>query len=651
MILHSNSLKKFIIPYVHSRTHSFSSKIISYYSNLIDKSLITNISPHFNPIHAQLMRIGMNSHTFLGNRLIDYYSKCGIIEDALKVFDEMPEKNCFTWNVMLMGFLKVGLFDEACELFDEMPERDVVSWNSMISGYVSKGDFGCALDVFVGMQMENVKPSAYTYSIVMSCLSSAFQGKELHCSVIRSGLTLSNVVLCNGLIDMYSKLKLIDYAFGVFLTMKDLDVISWNTLILGCGKSDYGQLALVQFCSMRTCGYAPDQHTLSIVITVCSNLLALENGKQVFALCVKMGFCYNTIVISAAIDMFSKCYRLEDSVRLFEEMYIWDVALCNSMISCYVRHGFEEDAFWLFVRSLRAGLQPTEFTLSSILTCSSCLVPVECGTQIHTLVIKLGMESETIAASSLVDMYAKMGLIDSAARIFFEMTFKDLVSWNTMIIGFARNGRELEALETFNKLLDHGVAPDRITLAGVLLACSHRGLLSAGSVIFSSMEKEYGVIPGVEHYACVVDMMCRAGKLSEAMEIVEAMPHAPNAFIWESLLHACKSNDNLELTERVAETLVELEPHLSLPYLVLAEAYEMRCRWESVVRVKKTMKDRGIKKYSDCSWIGIKNQVSVFDREPVFLSGSEQVYSILRLLVWEMANEGFVCQIYADTTS
>ncbi|KAF5195409.1 Pentatricopeptide repeat-containing protein [Thalictrum thalictroides] len=554
-----------------------------------------------------------------------------------------------TWNVMLTGLFKFGQLEKASLLFDEMPERDVVSWNTMISGYASNGFVGYALGVFGEMQNASVKPSAYTFSIVMSCISAARQGKQVHGSIVRSGLNLSNVVLSNSLINMYSKLDIIDYAFGVFLTMEELDVISWNCLILGCGKSDYGQFGLVQFSSMRSSGYSPDQHTMSIVITLCSNLRALEKGKQVFGLCVKLGFHSNTIVTSATIDLFSKCSRFEDSVRLFEEIQIWDMALCNSMISCYVRHGYEEDAFWLFVMTLRASFQLTEFTLSSILSSASCLVSVEQGTQIHSLVLKLGFEYEAIVASSLVDMYAKVGLIDSAIRIFGTMTSKDLISWNTMILGFARNGKELEALKMFEKLLEQGVLPDRITLAGVLLACSHRGLLNEGCVIFSSMKEKYGVIPETDHYACVVDMMCQAGKLTEAMQIVETMPREPNIFIWESLLCACRTNNDLQVIERVAETVMKLEPHIYLPYLVLAQAYEVRGRWESVARVRKAMKDRGIEKLSDCSWIGIKNQVFIFEENPVFLSESEGVYLILRLLFREMVDEGYICEFCANT--
>ncbi|KAF9609016.1 hypothetical protein IFM89_012355 [Coptis chinensis] len=657
MIVYSNPLKQFI-PYLQFfKRYLFtkpispkdSSNIITCYSKLLQNSISSKSLDLGNLIHAQLIKTGLTDHTFLGNRLLEVYSKFGVLNESLQVFYEMPNKNLFTWNVLLVGLFKSGDFDGASVLFDEMPERDVVSWNSMISGCVSNGFVGYALVVFAEMQNVGVKPSAYTYSIVMSCLSCGRQGKQVHGSVLRSGLNLSNVVICNSLIDMYSKLKLIDYAFGVFLTMEELDVISWNSLILGCGKSDYGELALDQFCSMRLSGYSPDQHTISAVITVCSNLRALEKGKQIFALCFKMGFLCNSIVASATIDMFSKCNRLDDSVRLFEEIRVLDVALCNSMISSYVRHGYEEDAFQLFVLTLRGNIQPTEFTLSIILTSVTCLVRAEQGIQIHSLARKLGLESEGIVASSLMDMYAKSGLIDSAMVLFAEMTIRDLVSWNTLIMGFARNGLEWEALETFMELLEQGVLPDRITLAGVLLACSQRGLLSEGSIIFSSMEEKYGVTPGVEHYACLVDMMCRMDKLTEAMEIVERMHEEPNVGIWTSLLIACVTNQNLELTERIAERVMELEPHSSLPYLVLAQAYEMKCRWESIARIRKAMQDRGIRKVTDHSWIGIKNRVFAFKGNPVLYCGSEGLYSILSLLVWEMVDKGYISQSYADT--
>ncbi|XWS25050.1 hypothetical protein CRYUN_Cryun27aG0037400 [Craigia yunnanensis] len=211
-----------------------------------------------------------------------------------------------------------------------MPEKDV-SWNSMISGCGLLGFWGYGLEVFKEMQNFGVRPSNFTFSILTTFVSCASQGKEIHGNMIRNGVGFSNLVIGNSLIDMYGKLGLIEYAL---------------------------------FDQMRLAGYSPDEFTVSNVIAVCTHLRNLVKGRQIFALCIKVGFISNSIVSSALIDFFSKCNILEDSVQLFEEVEHWDSLLCNSMISSYARHGSQDDALLLFVLAMRENCRPTEFTLS-----------------------------------------------------------------------------------------------------------------------------------------------------------------------------------------------------------------------------------------------------------------------------------------------
>ncbi|KAK2967094.1 hypothetical protein RJ640_007409 [Escallonia rubra] len=626
------------------KAHRLHKASFSFFSNLIDHCLSSK-SLHFTKvIHAQLIKLGFNTNTFLGNRCLDLYSRVGTISDALQAFDDIANKNVFSWNIRLRVFVKSREIDSALKVFDEMPERDVVSWNTMISCYASIGLVDYAVEVFGSMLNDGVRPSGFTYSILVSSVTCARNGKEVHGSMIRNGINFHNVVVGNGLIDIYGKLGLLDYAFAVFLRMEELDVISWNSLILGCCRSGYDRLALKQFCSMIGMGHSPDGFTMSTAITACTNLRDLDKGKLVACLCIKLGFLSNTIVSSSVIDLFSKCNRVEDSVRIFEERDVWDSAVCNSMMSSYAWHALEENALQTFVLALRENLRPTEFTLSCVVSCASVFCPVEQGSQLHSLVVKLGFESDSIVASSLVEMYCKYGSIDYAMNIFAEITERDLISWNSMIAGLGYNGKVVESLDLFRKLLEKGQPPDEITLAGVLLACNYGGFIDEGMLIFSSMEKGYGIPPRNEHYTCVVDMMSRAGKLKEALDIIEKMPCEPSSEIWRAIIHACEVHGDLKVTERVAEKMMELEPNSSLPYLVLAKEYELRGRWESLVRVRKAMKEGNVKKVVGCSWVGIKACVFVFGPDQVLDLGGKDIYSILRLLMHDMDDEACACQ-------
>ncbi|GAV57466.1 PPR domain-containing protein/PPR_2 domain-containing protein/PPR_3 domain-containing protein [Cephalotus follicularis] len=624
-----------------NKTCSIHRKSLSYYSHLINHCFSIKSLDLAEVIHAQLIKVGLNGYTFLGNRFIDLYSQFGTVEYACNVFDDISYKNIVSRNIYLNGLLRFGHFDGARSLFDEMPERDIVSWNSMVSGYVSCGYFDQALKLFMEMQNASVRPNGFTFSILMSLVSCAAHSKQIHGSMIRSGVYLSNVVLGNSLINMYGKLGLIDYAFVVFSTMEELDIVTWNSLISACCRLGYVELALNQFCLMRALGYSPDEYTMSTVMTAGSDLQSLDVGKQFFAICLKAGFLSNTIVLSATIDLFSNCNRLEDSVRVFVEQDRWDSALCNSMISSYARHGFGEEALRIFKFTLTKDCRPNEFTLSSVVSSISGFTG-EQGSQVHSLVVKLGFESDALVASSLVDMYCNIGLIDPAIKIFTGMGARDLISWNTIILGLTRNGRVVETLDVFEKLLRKGPPPDRITLADVLLACNYGGFVDEGMAIFSSMKEDYGVMPGNEHYACIVDLLCRAGKLREAMNIMETMPYEPGFLIWKSLLRGCAIYGEVNLAEKVAERMTELEPQSSLPYMVLARVYEMCGKWEGVIRLRTTMKQKGEKKLIGCSHVVIKNYVYTFNADQLLHCGGKDIYLVLQLLIWEMEDDGYV---------
>ncbi|XP_006356335.1 pentatricopeptide repeat-containing protein At1g43980, mitochondrial [Solanum tuberosum] len=624
-------------PFVQ-RVYKYHTHSLSFYSRLIPHCLSFS---SLQILHGKLIKLGFNKNTFLGNCYLDLYSKFGTKIDAFKVFDEIPYKNAVSWNIWLKVLVQSGDVHCARQLFDEMPERDVVSWNSMISGYALYGLFENALGVFLEMQKYGIRPSGYTYSILVSHVEFAFHGKEIHGNMLRNGVDLSNVVVGNSLIDMYGKLGIVDYATGVFLAMETVDVISWNSLISSCCKSGYEDTALSYFSLMRACKYSPDEFTMSSVLIGCSNLRSLEKGKQILCLCVKMGFLCNAIVSSAAIDLFSNCNRIEYSARIFKDSNIWDTALCNSMISSYALNSLEENALQLFVLTLRKNIRPTEFTLSCILSCTTTF-PVDLGIQAHSLVIKLGFVSDPVVSTSLVDMYCKYGLIDSATNIFNDLLTRDLISWNTMIFGLAINGESTKSLSLYYELLELGGQPDRITLTALLLACSYGGFVDEGISIFSSMEEEYGITPGIEHYTCVVGMMTRAGKLKEAGDILQNMPHEPNSEMWESILLACDIYGDLKATEKVAGKIMELAPESSLPYLVLAQVYESRGRWESLVRVRKEMKERIENKVASYSWISVRSSVIMYQANQILSCGSKDIgiYSTLRLLTEDTWDKG-----------
>lgn len=606
-----------------------------YISRLVDRCLLSKSPTLARIVHAQLVKVGFFRNTFWGNRCLELYFKSGAVIDAFQLFDDIPDKNTISWNVYLKGLTGNGYLNHALDVFDEMPERDVVSWNTMISGSASCGFPEYAIRVFLEMQSLVIRPTDFTFSILASLVSCGRHGEQIHGYVICSGVSRSSLVVWNSLMDMYGRLGVYDYALSVFLTMEDRDVISWNSLILCCSEAGNKELALDQFCLMREMGNQPDEYTVSTVVSICSDLRELSKGKQALALCIKMGFLSNTIVSGAAIDMFSKCNRLEDSVKLFRYLEGWDSPLCNSLVTSYSWHGFGEDALRLFILTMRQSIRLDKFVISGILS-SINVVMLDHGTQVHPLVIKLGFDSDTAVATSLMEMYFKTGFVDSAMRVFGTTDEKDLIFWNTVIMGLARNSRATDSLAIFNRLLiDRGLKPDRVTFMGVLVACCYAGLVKEGIQIFSSMKKAHGVDPRNGHYACIVELLCRAGMVKEAKDIADKKPFEPSSHIWEPILCASLDLGDTRLAETVAERMLGSEPKSSFPYLVLIKLYEMTWRWENSVRIRYAMNKHNLKCAQGSSKIGIESSVYCFEADQLQIHGGCDNCSILELLSWD----------------
>jgi pentatricopeptide repeat protein len=436
--------------------------------------------------------------------------------------------------------------------------------------------------------------------------------------------------------------------------MEEPDVISWNSIMSAYKDQAPSGSVFDCFRTMRSKGFSGDGFSVSTLLSVCSDVKDFAKGDQMLALCVKMSFLTNSIVCSAVIDFLCLSNRLPDAVRLFRGMPTWASEPCNALISGYARIGLMEEALSLFAASMRNGVAPTEFTFASVLRWSSCFGLMEQGTQIHCLVYKLGFQDDVIVSTALTDMYCKLGLTRHARKIFETVAAKDLVLWNTMLLGLLQNGRGKEALGVFRRMLKCGIQPDRITLLGALSACSLEGLVTEGMDTITLFKDRYHIMPRLEHYTCVVDMLCRAGMLREAVHFVENKLPKFSAATFSDILEACIVQGDIGMAELVAEKMVMQKSRSSLPYIVLAQTYGARCKWEKVAGVWRSMENQRAKKAQSCSWLCIKNHIYVFASEQILHHGKGATYEVLDLLFWDMMDqpkksEGLGClQLFPD---
>lgn len=265
------------------------------------------------------------------------------------------------------------------------------------------------------------------------------------------------------------------------------------------------------------------------------------------------------------------------------------------MIDGYIKGGYHKEALEIFHLMQKENFKPKKFMLSSVLAACANVGALDQGRWIHAYIARNSIPLDAILGTSLVDMYAKCGCLDMAWDVFQKMKEKKIFAWNAMITGLAIHGRADDAIGLFSKVLNIGMKPNEITFLGVLNACAHNGLVDKGLEFFNLMNEVYKIEPKAEHYGCLVDLLGRAGLLKEAEQLVNSMPMKPNAAIWGALLGACRIHGDILLGERVGNILLEMDPQNSGRYVLLSNIYAKAERWDDVGRVRKLMKERGIK--------------------------------------------------------
>jgi pentatricopeptide repeat protein len=538
---------------------------------------------HGEEIHGYAIKSGLELHVSVGNVLIDMYAKCGSVAAA-------------------------------CNVFDKIYERDEVSWNTMILGYVQKGHVNEGLKLFNQMQFGNMKPNSVTMVSMLPAFADIGvleQGKCIHSYIVKNGLEM-DVSVGTALVDMYAKCGGIKIASLVFEKTTEKDVVSWNAMISGHILNGCADEALEIFHQMQMADVKPDSATLVSVLSACGRLRALHQGKWIHAYIIRSGLELDVSIGNSLVAMYAKCGHVDIAQQLFDVLSQRDLVTWNAIIAGHVQNGHAKEALELFHQMQLVDMKPNSVTMLSVLPACADLASLQQGNWIHNLIIRSGLEADVSVVTALVDMYAKCGNIDAAGQLFDRMTKQDVISWSTMIAGYGMHGLYKDALRLFGQMQQAGMKPDHITFIGVLSACTHAGLVDEGWRYFNCMSGDFSLTPRVEHYACMVDLLGRAGRLDEAENIIKHMPIEPDSEVWGTLLAACKAHCNVELAERVSKNLLELEPENAGIYVLLANIYAVAGRWENVRKVRAMLKDNRLKKNPGCSWIEIKNRVHAF---------------------------------------
>ncbi|KAL3637310.1 hypothetical protein CASFOL_019609 [Castilleja foliolosa] len=568
-----------------------SSSYVPLLQECIDNVSISRVEP----IHAHIIKTGFHKDMFLMTLLVNVYTKCGVMERAQKVFDNLPNRN-------------------------------VVTWTSLMSGYVRNSQPVFAISLFKEMLGVGAYPTNYTLGVVLNACSylSDFEfGKQIHGYIVKYDIEY-DASIGNALCSLYSKCRNLDMAFNAFQRIREKNVISWTALISACGDNGNPDMGLHTFVKMLDEGVEPNEVTLTSVLSLCCTVRAPCLGTQVHSLSVKLGYGSDIPVTNSVMYLYLKSGCVCEAKKLFDGMKNINLVTWNAMIAGYSEMislasdrisaylcGIE--ALKIFERMRRSGLKPDLYTFSSVFTICSSLVALEHGEQVHAQTIKSGFLSDVVVGTALVNMYNKCGSIDRASRAFIEMSNRTLISWTTMITAFSQHGHSRQALQLFEDMRFIGVRPNKITFVGVLSACSQAGMVERALAYYDMMRNEYKINPVIDHLACLVDMYVRLGRIDEAFEFVEKADLKPSEFIWSNLIAGCRSQGRLELGFYAAERLLELKPKDQETYLLLLNMYMSVGRWSDVSRVKKIMKDEKVDKITDWSWISVKDKVYAFE--------------------------------------
>ena len=428
---------------------------------------------------------------------------------------------------------------------------------------------------------------------------------------------------------------------------------------------------------MREAGVEPNNITLITLLSGCAHYPShsISFGGALHAHARKLGCMdVNDVMVGTAlIDMYAKCGRVGSARLVFDQMGVRNLVTWNTMIDGYMKNGDTEGALNLFdempvknaiswtaliggfvkrdcheqalgcFREMQlAGVVPDFVTVIAVLAACANLGTLGIGLWVHRLVVKQGLWDNVKVANSLIDMYARCGCIEFARQVFESMLQRTLVSWNSIIVGFAVNGLADQALSFFNSMQREGFEPDGVSYTGALTACSHGGLIDEGLRIFDHMKRVRRSAPRIEHYGCLVDLYSRAGRLEEALNVIKSMPMEPNEVVLGSLLAACRTHGDIELAENVMRYLVELDPGGDSNYVLLSNIYAAVGKWDGANKVRRAMKAHGIQKRPGFSSIEIGFSMHKFVAGDKSHQENGHIYAALELLSFDLQLCGYV---------
>ncbi|KAK7364166.1 hypothetical protein VNO80_12611 [Phaseolus coccineus] len=603
--------------------------------------------------HALILKLNLFSDTHLTTTLLTLYANTLSLSTpqlSLTLSSHLPHPTLFSFSSLIQAFARSSHFPHVLTTFSHLAPRGLASDAFLLPTTIKSCAILRALNQGQQVHAFAVASGFVSDSIVASSLIQMY----LKCDRIVAARKLfdrmpeRDVVVWSAMIAGYSRLGLVDEARGLFGEMRSCGVepnlVTWNGMLAGFGNNGLYDEAVGMFRVMLLEGFWPDGSTVSCVLPSVGCLEDAVMGAQVHGYVTKQGLICDKFVVSAMLDMYGKCGCVKEMSRVFDEVEEMEIGSLNAFLTGLSRNGMVDAALEVFnrlkdqrmelnvvtwtsviascsqngkdfealelFRDMQAyGVEPNAVTIPSLIPACGNISALTHGKEIHCFSLRRGIFDDVYVGSALIDMYAKCGRIQLSRRCFDNMLAPNLVSWNAVISGYAMHGKAKETMEMFRMMQQSGQKPDSITFTCILSACAQNGLTEEGWHYYNNMSKEHGIEPKMEHYACMVTLLSRVGKLEEAYSMIKEMPFEPDACVWGALLSSCRVHNNLSLGEIAAEKLFPLEPANPGNYVLLSNIYASKGLWDEENRIREMMKSKGLRKNPGYSWIEVGHKV------------------------------------------
>ncbi|KAL6214343.1 hypothetical protein ACLB2K_013777 [Fragaria x ananassa] len=568
--------------------------------------------PTISKIHALMIVTGTIIHANSNAPLIASYASIGDTETARKVFDEMPHRTLRAWNAMIIAYSRHRCPSEALRLYSRM-------------------------------MSEGVRPDSSTFTVALKACAGMLDlemGEEVWSQAARCGYEGDVFVGCS-VLNLYAKCGKMDEAVAVFNKMPRRDVVCCTTMVTGFVQSGRPVKAVEVYRRMQDEGMEFDGVVMMGLVQACASLGDLRLGLSVHGYMFRRGVPMDVMVQTSLVDMYAKSGHLELACCVFNKMSYKNAISWGALVSGFAQNGFAAQALETVVEMQSCGFEPDSVSLvSSLLACSQVGL-LKLGKSIHGYILKR-VEIGQVCGTAVIDMYSKCGSLSYARALFDQLVFRDLISWNAMIASYGIHGRGEEALSLFLQMAETNIEPDHATFASLLSAFSHSGLVEEGLHWFDVMVTKYKIFPGEKHYACMVDLLARSGRVEEASELIASMNTKPGLAVWVALLAGCHNHRKLSMGEIAAKKVLEFNLDDMGVYALVSNFYAMATRWEGVASLKKMMKQTGVKKVPGYSVVEVDGELHAFLMEDKSHQCHEDIMLLLNKLYDDMRAMGYV---------